>query len=110
MDLLAQRCAHLPEGTPALSGTQLAQHLDAVHSRWTIDASNQLVAEFSFANFAEALEFTNQIGTVAEAHDHHPEITLTWGRVTVRIWTHTVGGLSPNDFILAAHVDALIHD
>lgn len=109
MDLLAQRCAHLPEGTPALSGPELARYQDAVHPRWSVDASSQLVADFTFANFAEALAFTNEVGALAEDHDHHPEITLTWGRATVRIWTHTVGGVSPNDYILAAHIDALIH-
>jgi 4a-hydroxytetrahydrobiopterin dehydratase len=109
MDLLAQRCTHLPEGTPALAGEALTPFFQAVDSRWRLDDTRQLVADFAFTNFAEALNFTNQVGQLAEEQDHHPEITLTWGRVTVRIWTHTVGGVSPNDFILAAHIDALIH-
>jgi 4a-hydroxytetrahydrobiopterin dehydratase len=49
----------------------------------------------------------NAIGALAEAEDHHPELLLAWGRVELRLWTHTVGGLSRNDFILAAHIDRL---
>lgn len=109
MDLLAQRCGHLPEGTPALQGDSLRAYLEAVDSRWRVEDGQQIVADFTFADFAQALTFTNQVGALAEDHDHHPEITLTWGRVTVKIWTHTVGGVSPNDFILAAHIDTLLH-
>jgi 4a-hydroxytetrahydrobiopterin dehydratase len=55
-----------------------------------------------------ALAFTNQAGGVAKAEGHHPEITLTWGRASAKIWTHSIDGLSENDFILAARPDALV--
>jgi 4a-hydroxytetrahydrobiopterin dehydratase len=107
MDLLSRHCTHLPEGTPPLSGEALTPYLEAVDPRWEVVDSHHLEADFSFPDFVTALAFTNAVGEVAEAQDHHPEIVLTWGKVTVRIWTHTVNGVSPNDFILAARIDAL---
>lgn len=66
------------------------------------DGMLQLQRVFKFKNFAEALAFTNAVGEIAEEQDHHPLIELTWGKVTVNWWTHTVGGLHKNDFIMAA--------
>ncbi len=108
MDLLSRHCTHLPEGTPPLAGEALDAYRSAVHDRWTVADDHHLEASFSFPDFAAALEFTNRVGALAEAEDHHPEILLAWGKVTVRVWTHTVGGVSPNDFILAARIDALV--
>ena len=67
----------------------------------------QLIKVFTFKNFVEALAFTNQVGELAEEYDHHPALTTEWGRVTVRFWTHKIGGLHRNDFILAAKTDAI---
>ena len=72
-----------------------------------VDGIFQLKKSYAFKNFAEALIFTNQIGSLAEAEDHHPEITTQWGKVTVTWWTHTVRGLSANDFEMASKVDEL---
>ncbi len=106
MDLLSRHCRPLPEGSPGLQGEALEHYLEAVGEPWTIVDGHHLEGEFDFENFMEALEFTNQIGEIAEAEEHHPEITLTWGHVTVRIWTHSIDGLSENDFILAARINA----
>ncbi len=62
---------------------------------------------FRFKNFAQALTFTNQVGALAEAEDHHPAILTEWGRVTVTFWTHVTNGLHRNDFIAAAKTDLL---
>ena len=107
MDLLARHCKPLPKGTPALSGLALAPYLAALSNRWKAVDDRHLEATFEFNDFVGALAFTNQAGGVAEAEGHHPEISLTWGKATVRIWTHSIGGLSENDFILAARLDAL---
>ena len=65
----------------------------------------RLERAFSFANFAEALAFTNAVGGLAEAAGHHPALTTEWGRVTVVWWTHAIGGLHRNDFVMAAKTD-----
>jgi len=72
-----------------------------------IEGVRRLSRVFSFRNFAEALAFTNRIGVLAEAEGHHPALLTEWGRVTVQWWTHKIGGLHRNDFIMAAKTDAL---
>jgi 4a-hydroxytetrahydrobiopterin dehydratase len=67
----------------------------------------RLERAFTFKNFAQALRFTNQVGTLAEAEGHHPTILLEWGRVTITWWTHNVQGLHLNDFIMAAKTDGV---
>ena len=62
---------------------------------------------YRFKNFSEALAFTNQVGALAEEHDHHPEILTEWGQVTITWWTHSENGLSRNDFAMAAQIDEL---
>lgn len=60
---------------------------------------------FRFGDFASALEFTNRVGGLAASEDHHPAILTEWGRATVGWWTHVVGGLHRNDFVMAAQTD-----
>jgi 4a-hydroxytetrahydrobiopterin dehydratase len=71
------------------------------------DGVDQLTRAFVFKNFSQALEFTNRVGELAEAEGHHPAILTEWGRVTVSWWTHKIGGLHRNDFIMAAKTDRL---
>jgi 4a-hydroxytetrahydrobiopterin dehydratase len=69
---------------------------------------HHLEKEYRFPDFAQALAFVNRLGEAAEAAGHHPDIFLTWGRVKVTLWTHSVGGLSESDFALAARADAVL--
>ena len=71
----------------------------------TRDGIDRLERQFKFADFAAALAFTNRIGVLADAEDHHPDILTQWGRVTVTWWTHVVGGLHRNDLVMAALTD-----
>ncbi len=70
----------------------------------------QLQKVFKLKNFAQAQAFTNKVGDLAEAEDHHPAILLEYGKVTVNWWTHAIGGLHKNDFIMAARTDAAYND
>ena len=72
------------------------------------DGIRRLQRVFVFSNFAEALAFTNRVGAIAEAEGHHPALLTEWGRVTVTWWTHKIGGLHRNDFIMAAKPDSLL--
>lgn len=77
---------------------------------WRLEVRNdeqQLECSFKFKNFAQAMAFTNDIADMAEAEKHHPAILTEWGKVTVTWWTHKIGGLHKNDFILAARTDQL---
>ena len=72
-----------------------------------IDGLDQLIGDFEFANFVDAMAFAHSVGDLAEAADHHPRLVIEWGRVSVYWWTHTIRSLHLNDFILAARVSAL---
>jgi 4a-hydroxytetrahydrobiopterin dehydratase len=77
---------------------------------WQVEQSHghdQLVKGFRFPDFVRAVEFVNRITPVAEAEGHHPDLLVTWGRVRDQLWTHAAGGLTENDFILAALIDRL---
>ena len=87
-----------------------AKALLATLPNWRIDAVDgveRLTRTFAVANFAAALALANRIGALAEAADHHPLLTVEWGRLTVQWWTHAIGGLHRNDFIMAARCDGL---
>ena len=103
-------CRPCAEGTPALSAERAAELLRGLvggERGWAIVEGHHLRREFAFANFVEAVDFVQALTPIAEAEAHHPDLELGWGRVVVNIHTHTVGGLSENDFILAAQLDAL---
>lgn len=80
----------------ALPGWEIAQ----------VDGIDVLSGTFTFATFRAALDFANRVGDLADAADHHPELVVEWGRARVRWWTHTIGGLHRNDFIMAARTSS----
>lgn len=67
----------------------------------------QLVRSFKFPNYTESVKFTNKIAELSDIEDHHPAITLEWGRVKVVWWTHKINGLHENDFIMSAKSDEI---
>jgi 4a-hydroxytetrahydrobiopterin dehydratase len=98
-----------PNKDDRLCAEELAE-LKAQVPEWEIvtrEGTPRLERTFKFRNFAGALAFTNQVGGLAEAQDHHPAILTEWGKVTVTFWTHTTGGLHKNDFIMAAKTDRM---
>ncbi|MEX1259052.1 MAG: 4a-hydroxytetrahydrobiopterin dehydratase [Gemmatimonadota bacterium] len=107
MDLLSRHCTSLPKGTPPLEGDALDPYLAAISDRWSVVDDHHIEGKFEFDDFMGALAFANRAGGAAEAEGHHPDIAITWGAARVTIWTHSIGGLSENDFILAARLDTL---
>lgn len=93
-------------GTP-LKGEQIQPLLQQLQDGWKVIQEHHLEKEFSFDNFAQALEKTNKVGALAEQEGHHPDIFLAWGKMKITIFTHKIDGLSESDFILAAKIDAL---
>ena len=74
---------------------------------WEVVEGHHITKTFDFLDFRQALAFVNRVGEVAEEQGHHPEITFTWGRAEIKIWTHKINGLTESDFILAAKIDQL---
>jgi 4a-hydroxytetrahydrobiopterin dehydratase len=105
MSLADQKCVPIKKGTPPLAAGRAAALLKEVGGDWTLDGNGHLVCTFEFPDFAKALAFADEVGAIADAEDHHPELHVSWGKCKVEIWTHTVGGLSESDFILAAKAE-----
>lgn len=106
--LLQKKCIACEGGAFALSRTEAEVLLRQV-SGWKLsDDAKRISREFPFPDFKSALDFVNRVGAIAEEEGHHPDIFLSWGKVRVELWTHAVGGLSENDFILAAKIDPLL--
>ena len=105
-ELASRKCEPCEAGTPAVKGEEL-RRLHGQLDGWTLANEHHLEKEYRFPDFRQALAFVNRLGEVAEQEGHHPDVFLTWGKVKVTLWTHSVGGLSENDFILAAKADAV---
>ena len=71
------------------------------------DENFYLLKEFKFENFANAQDFVNKVGTIAESEGHHPDIGFGWGYAKIKIFTHAINGLAESDFILAAKIDKI---
>ena len=92
----------------AYSPDEVQSKMPELHSDWQLASrSTCIYREFKFKNFVEALSFTNKVGEIAESENHHPDIVLKWGFVRIDLWTHALGGLTENDFIVAAKIDTL---
>ncbi len=105
-DLLATPCAPLRGPAHRLDPAAIASLLQLLPG-WRLD-HGAIAATYRFADFAAALAAANRVGALAEAENHHPDLTLGWGRLVVRFATHDVGGLSLNDFRAAAKVARLL--
>ncbi len=108
MSELARRELKLPAKDAApLRGDELHAMHDQLGDDWQVINEDHLEKVYKFADFQEALDFTNAVGELAEKVNHHPEICLTWGKAKITLWTHSIGGLSEADFIFAAKCDQL---
>lgn len=80
-----------------------------LHSDWAIDTGGkEIKRRFKFSNYYQTMAFVNAMAWVAHAQDHHPDIEVGYNRCLIRYSTHSVGGLSENDFICSAKIDALL--
>jgi 4a-hydroxytetrahydrobiopterin dehydratase len=108
--MLAQEtCVACRGDSPTVTDSELGELQQQVPD-WELveeDGIRRLRRVFLFADFAQALAFSNDVGALAEAENHHPALLTEWGRVTVTWWTHAIRGLHRNDFVMAAKTDRL---
>lgn len=107
--LIQEKCVACRRDAPQVTEAEIAELKPQIPD-WQLierDSIKRLERVFSFANFADALAFTNKVGALAEEEGHHPAILTEWGKVTVTWWTHKIKGLHRNDFIMAAKTDEL---
>lgn len=103
--LVTRHCQPL-EGHPAMTEAEIARHLADAPGWALVDGAIQ--KRYDFADFHRTMAFVNAVAWIAHAEDHHPDLLVGYSRCTVRFNTHSVGGISINDFICAAKLDALL--
>jgi 4a-hydroxytetrahydrobiopterin dehydratase len=105
MGLADQACVPCRGGVPPLAQDRIQALLKEVGRGWSLNSQGHLERLYTFKDFAQALDFVNTVGAVAEAEGHHPDFYLAWGKCKVEIWTHKINGLTESDFYLAAKAD-----
>ena len=107
-ELTAKKCAPCEGGVPALSPEEVGRLLTAV-PQWRLTTDGKRIARsWRVKDFTDGLDFFRRVGELAEAEGHHPDLHLTSYRdVAIELWTHAAGGLTENDFILAAKIDRI---
>ena len=106
MPLAKEKCQRVDAGTPPLSSWDVQQLAPEIPA-WSIK-EGALEREFQFHDFAEAMEFVADVADLAQRQDHHPDIHILYNRARLVFSTHKIGGLSRNDFIMAAKVDHMV--
>lgn len=107
MSLSEETCIPCRGGVPPLTESEQKPLLASLQKGWRVNSGHDLEREFTFPDFKGALEFTNRVGAIAEKQGHHPDISLAWGKVGIKIWTHKIDGLTRSDFVMAAKIDEI---
>jgi 4a-hydroxytetrahydrobiopterin dehydratase len=104
-DLASQHCRPLPAGSPALSQSQIDLALEQLPG-WAFE-HGVIAKTFSFADYHRTIAFVNAVAWISHVEDHHPDLHVGYDRCRVEYSTHSIGGISQNDFICAARIEAL---
>ena len=107
MDYASKKCVPCEGGTPAFTPEKAEEALRSLHGWDLQDGHTEIHRQLRFKDFKAAMRFVNAMADLAEAEGHHPDFAVHYSTVDVTIWTHAVGGLSENDFILAAKLDRI---
>lgn len=92
-----------------MKATESVEKIEDLDDDWELVENHHIQRKFEFEDFQEALEFVNEVGEIAEEQGHHPVINdFTWGRATIKLYTHKIDGLHENDFIMAAKIEELV--
>ena len=106
-NLLSKKCVPCEGGIPPFTQEQIKQYVPLVPG-WEVGENKKLQRDFKFEDFKEAMQWVNKVADLAESEGHHPDILIhEWNKVRLELTTHATGGLSENDFILAAKINVL---
>jgi 4a-hydroxytetrahydrobiopterin dehydratase len=103
--LAEKKCEPCRSNAEPLKGDALHELYAKLQNDWKLINEHHLIKKYTFDDFKQALDFTNRVGALAEEVGHHPTITVTWGAVGIRVYTHKIDGLSEADFVFAAKAD-----
>ena len=105
--LVQKKCVPCEGGTPPLEGEKIQEYLSELKDSWELENNKKIKRTFKFKTFREGIEFVNRVADIAEEENHHPDIHILYTKITLVLTTHAIGGLSENDFIMAAKTDRL---
>jgi 4a-hydroxytetrahydrobiopterin dehydratase len=107
MDLSKKKCIPCEGGIPPLGEKDIADYRTFISKDWKVSDNRKISREFFFVSYRHTMDFINKIADLAEAEGHHPVMHIFFGSALIELWTHSINGLSENDFILAAKIDRL---
>ena len=107
MELTKKKCVPCEGGEKPLKSPELHDYMIQLRNEWKLVNEKRIQYEFKFKNFKEAIKFVNKVADLAESEGHHPDIQIHWNKVLIELWTHAIGGLSENDFIVASKIEQL---
>ncbi len=108
-ELAAQQCSNLSADEPALKQDEVSAYLPQLEPQWQAEKKQTISYTYTFKNYYQTMAFVNVVAQIAHQQDHHPDLAVSYNRCTVTYSTHSVGGLSINDFICAAKINAAQH-
>jgi len=107
-NLAKKRCIPCEGGVEPLSEVEARKLMPELEQDWMlIDGAHMLARTFNFKDFVQTMAFVNKVAAIAEEEQHHPEMSISYNTLSLELMTHAIGGLSENDFILAAKIDEL---
>jgi 4a-hydroxytetrahydrobiopterin dehydratase len=106
-NLIQKKCVPCEGREKSLKAKDIEKYMSELPDGWEVSKSLKISKLFKFKDFKEAIKFVDQVAVLAEQESHHPNIAIDYNQVNITIWTHSIGGLSENDFILAAKIDTL---
>lgn len=108
MDLTSKKCVPCEGGTKPFDKNEIATYMSYLKIPWELDDEDKKIKrKFEFKDFKEAMVFVNFVAEIAEEEQHHPDIKISYNKVKIILWTHAIGGLSVNDFILASKIELI---
>lgn len=107
MELSEKKCIPCEGGIPALTEKEINELKKYISGDWKVIDNNRITKEFFFVSYRHTIDFVNKVADIAEEEGHHPVLHVYFGRAVVELWTHSITGLSENDFILASKIDKL---
>jgi 4a-hydroxytetrahydrobiopterin dehydratase len=107
MDLTKKKCEPCEGGVKPFDEKEIKTYMSYLKTPWHIVGNKGIEKLFKFQDFKGAIKFVNKVADLAEEEGHHPDILINYSRVKLSLWTHAIGGLSVNDFILASKIELL---
>lgn len=108
--LLEKKCIPCEGTEPPLKAEEIENYMKKLPQPWEVLDNIKITKKFILTNFKEAIAFVNKVADLAENEGHHPDIFIYYKKVKFELWTHAIGGLSENDFILAAKIEEIYKD